>query len=523
VQIRATMFDTGRVSGVLLPLFSLRSRDDFGIGDFGAAGAWMGFLRRAGQRLWMLLPLLPTARGDVSPYATRSAFGLNPLFIHLESLPEYREAGGMSTLSEPERWLLEEARAAHRVKYPSVFRVKWAALWTAFRRFEERGTDPGGRFEAYRKRSAVWLESYALYAAMAEDQEQRPWWDWPRGVRERQPGALAAAVDRLGNRVRFHAWLQFVAQEQWDRVRTIGRSEGVLLAGDEPFIIGQDSADTWANPRYLRRDARLGVPPDEFSDTGQDWGLPYFDFEAMEKDDWGWLRLRALHAAADYDVRRVDHAVGYFRQYIRDARTPKGRFLPADEAVQQRLGERIFRMLSEGSGIVAEDLGVIPPFVRKTLVGLQIPGYRVLRWEKDDQVFRDPHGYPDVSLVTTGTHDTETIREWWETREEPERLAAAEAWPEFEGLRPPPAEFTPEVHRRLLATAENAASRLCVLPWQDVLGESERINLPGSVQDANWAYRISAPVEELEGREDIRVAAAGLRTLTEAAGRLAGA
>ena len=223
MQIRATMFDTGRVSGVLLPVFSLRSRDDYGIGDFGAAEGWIRFLRSAGQRLWMVLPLLPTARGDVSPYATRSAFGLNPLFIHLESVPEYREAGGVSTLSDEERWLLEEARAAHRVKYPSVIRVKWAALWTAFGRFEERGTDPGGRFEAYQRQSAVWLESYALYAAMAEDQEQRPWWEWPRGVRDRQPQALAAAADRLANRVRFHAWLQFVAQEQWNAVRAVAR------------------------------------------------------------------------------------------------------------------------------------------------------------------------------------------------------------------------------------------------------------------------------------------------------------
>ena len=520
MQIRATMFDTGRVSGVLLPLFSLRSHEDFGIGDFGAAGAWIRFLRGAGQRLWMVLPLLPTARGDASPYATRSAFGLNPLFIHLQSLPEYRDAGGLSTLSDEERWLLEEARAAHRVKYPSVFRVKWNALWLAFRRFEEQGGDRSGRFEAYRRDSAVWLDSYALYAAMAEDQEQRPWWEWPRGVRERQPQALASTAERLANRVRFHAWLQFVAQEQWNRVRETARAEGVLLAGDEPFIIGQDSADTWANPRFLRRDARLGVPPDEFSDSGQDWGLPYFDFRAIEQDDWGWLRLRALHAAADYDLRRVDHAVGYFRQYIRDARTPRGRFLPAEEEEQRRLGERIFRLLSEGSGIVAEDLGVVPPFVRRTLAELHIPGYRVLRWEKDERVYRNPHEFPTVSLVTTGTHDTETLREWWEALEPPERAAAAEGWPEFAGLRPPPAEFTPEVHTRLLATAEHAASSLCVLPWQDVLGEIERINLPGSVQDANWAYRISAPVEQLGAQPEIRTAAERLSALTRAANRL---
>jgi 4-alpha-glucanotransferase len=131
--------------------------------------------------------------------------------------------------------------------------------------------------------------------------------------------------------------------------------------------------------------------------------------------------------------------------------------------VQQRLGERIFRLF-RGGGIVAEDLGVVPAFVRKTLAELQIPGYRGLRWEKDDRVYRNPHQFPEVSLVTTGTHDTETIREWWEALEDAERAAAAEVWPEFEGLRPPPAEFPPEGHCRRLASAEQAASRLCVLP-----------------------------------------------------------
>jgi 4-alpha-glucanotransferase len=519
VQIAATMFHTGRVSGVLLPLFALRARDDFGIGDFGAAEGWFRWLEAAGQRLWMVLPLLPTARGDVSPYATRSAFGLNPLFIHVDSVPEYRAAGGLSILSDEERWLLVEARAAHRVKYPSVFRVKWTALWSAFLQFERQPGPRSAQLQAFQQENTDWLDSYALYAAMAEDQRQLPWWEWPRGVRQRQPQALKAAGERLGQQIRFHVWLQFVAHEQWSTVREAARTRRVLLAGDEPFIVGQDSADTWSHPDLVRRDARLGVPPDDFSETGQDWGLPYFDFAAMEAEGWQWLRRRAQYAAADYDLRRVDHAVGYFRQWIRDVRTPKGRFLPATEAEQRAQGERLFRMLSEGAGTVAEDLGTVPAFVREILSRLEIPGYRVLRWEKDEAVFRDPHHFPTVSLVTTGTHDTETLREWWEAAPAEERAAAAEAWPEFEGLRPPPGEFTPEVHHRLLAVAEHAASEVCVLPWQDITGETERINLPGSVQDANWAYRISVPVEELLDRPETRASAELLRALSGAAGR----
>ena len=170
--------------------------------------------------------------------------------------------------------MLEEARASHRIKYPSVLRVKWTALWAAFRQSQKAPGDRGRQFDAFRQLNAVWLDSYAFYAAMAEDQHQRPWWEWPRGVRERQPEALAAAGDRLGEQVTFHAWLQFVAHDQWARVREAARARQVWLAGDEPFIVGQDSADTWANPRTPPLRCPAGRPRTT-SATGQDWGLPY--------------------------------------------------------------------------------------------------------------------------------------------------------------------------------------------------------------------------------------------------------
>src|SRR5207248_3306424 len=247
----------GRLSGVLLPLFSLRSRGDFGIGDFGSLDGLFDWMAAAKQRLLMLLPLLPTAPGDSSPYSTRSAFGLNGLFIDLQALPEF-------------------------------------------------------------------IDAVSLCTAISADQQQRPWWEWPAGLRDRDPKAIAAEKSRLAREVMFHAWLQWVAETQWEKVRARARAKGILLCGDEPFIIGQDSSDTWSNPRILKRDARLGVPPDDFSATGQDWGLPYFDFAEMEKDGYAWLRFRARKAASYYDVRRVDHAVGYFRQWIRDEKNPVG-------------------------------------------------------------------------------------------------------------------------------------------------------------------------------------------------------
>jgi 4-alpha-glucanotransferase len=509
-----------RLSGVLLPVFSLRSRSDFGVGDFGAAEGFFDWLAAAGQRLWMVLPLLPTTAGDPSPYATTGASGLNPLFIHLDSVPEYRDAGGRGLLSARQGQALLEAQAAPRIRYDLVFDLKRAALGAAFTHGEAHPGERTAAFERFWAAERSWLDDHALFTALAEEQQRRPWWDWPEELAQRKPEALAAARVRLSPRVRFHAWLQWVAHEQWARVRAAAKARGIQLCGDEPFIVGKDSVDAWAYPAFLRRDARLGVPPDAFSATGQDWGLPWFDFPAMEREDWKWLRTRAGQSATYYDLRRVDHAVGYFRQWIRDQTTPTGRFVPPDEPAQAALGELLFRILATGAGIVAEDLGVIPPWVRQTLKRQGIPGYRVLRWERDGAVFRDPSAFPSVSLATTGTHDTETLREWWETTSDAERLAVASAYSAFAGLRPPPLAFTPEVHDALLETAEMAASSICVVPWQDACGLLERINLPGTVQDANWSYRMAHPVEELLAHPDTGAAAARLRRFTERGGRL---
>src|SRR5579871_4223074 len=507
------MLPAGRVSGVLLPLFSFRSRTDWGIGDFGALPAFFRWMEAAHQRLLMVLPLLPTAPGDTSPYSTRSAFGLNPLFIDLAQLPEASDLPP-----------LEAVRAAPRIAYPEVFRLKGAALRRAFERFEStEAATRGARakaFERYSSEQREWLEPFALFSALSDEAGLKPWWEWPEPLRNRQPDALADAATRLGTEVRYHGWLQWVAESQWNEVRRAAREHQILLCGDEPFIIGKDSADCWAHPEELRCDMRLGAPPDAFSAVGQDWGLPYFDFPRMEQNGFAWLRARAKKAASYYDLRRVDHAVGYFRQWIKEESAPAGHghFIPPDESLHRALGERHFRLLSEGAGIVAEDLGVVPPWVRQTLTDLGLPGFRVLRWERDDGVYRNPHLFPPLSLVCTGTHDTATLREWWETAANHEREAMARAYPEFSGASLDGA-FTADVHRRFLAAAQNAGSALCVLPWPDVLGTPDRINVPGSMTDANWSYRMATPVEELLTDPATKAAAEQLARLTDAASR----
>ncbi len=512
----------GRLSGILLPLFSLRSKDDFGIGDFGAVDGLLDWMQAARQRMIMFLPLLPTAPGDPSPYATRSAFGLNPLFIDLHALPEFVAQGGFDSLTEDEKRQLNEARAAPRVRYDLVFPLKRAVLRRAFDQFERdhwnNETARAHAFKHWAEGERGWLETYALFAALSDRYDNQPWWEWPESLRHREPNALSQARAKLSREVMFRTWQQWLAHDQWNQVRESAKKRNILLAGDEPFIIGQDSADVWANPTILRRDARLGVPPDDFSATGQDWGLPYFDFEAMQKDDYAWLRFRAKKAASYYDIRRVDHAVGYFRQWIRDEHTPTGRFIPPHEEQHRRLGEVHFRILSEGAPVIAEDLGVIPDWVRETLMRLGLPGYKVMRWERDGHTYRDPHAYPAVSLATTGTHDTDTVAEWWEGTSQGEHEAVAHSWPEFRGVELSN-QMTPRIHEALLAAAENSGSDLVLLPWQDVLGTRDRINLPGSMSDANWAYRIAWNTSELLSRPESRKAAALMSRLTEDARR----
>jgi len=499
----------GRLSGILLPLFSVRSQSDAGVGDFAALDGLFAWLQDAQQKLFMTLPLLPTAPGDPSPYSTRSAFGLNPLFIHLGWLPEGDE------LTEQERATLDEAKASKTVRYDLVVPVKQAALSRAFNDFERAGhTARSKEFGEWCAAQRAWLDGYALFTALSEAHERKPWWEWAPPLRQREPKALEEARGRHAKSIRFHQWLQWVAFTQWTKVRAQARARGVVLCGDEPFIISQDSADCWCWPQYLRRDARLGVPPDDFSADGQDWGLPWFDFEALEQAGDGWLKARARHAAATYDVRRIDHAIGYFRQYLRDEAHPRGHFVPGEQDRQRARGERNFKLLSEGAGVVAEDLGVIPRFARDILAHLGIPGYQVMRWSREDGIYRDPRHYPEVSLVTTGTHDTQTMKEWWETAQPWEREAVCRTWPEMNGFQPPPSQWSPEVHESLLRAALNAQSRTCVLPWQDVFGEAERVNMPGTVGDSNWSYRMRLDVEALKTDAEAQRVAKWLARLT---------
>ncbi len=493
----------GRRAGLLLPLFSARSTHSWGIGDIADITRLAPWLRASGLRLLQVLPVNDMATGQTSPYSALSAMAIDPIYIALDEVDEVREYGDRAIAAE-QLARRDALNAAPAVRYEETRDVKEAVLRLAFERFylEEwrAGTPRGDELRAYMDAERWWLDDYALFRVLHDHHGARAWWDWPGDLAARDPDALARARDEHVVPVLEVCWRQWVAQRQWEQARRA--LEGIALVGDLPFMVSSDSADVWAHQDLFSREASVGTPPDAFSETGQDWGLPVYRWDAMRADDFGWLRARARRMAAMFDGFRIDHLVGFYRTYWRPADGGEPYFVPADESDQQRLGEDVIAAFaSAGSALIAEDLGTIPDFVRASLQALGLPGYRVLRWERDwhahGQPFHDPAQYPSASLATTGTHDTDMLADWWDTADTEER-AAVLGIPRLRdaGLdahRP----FDDRVRDALLASMMHAASDLVVLPLQDVFGWRERINVPATVGPDNWSWVSPIPVDRL--------------------------
>jgi len=279
----------------------------------------------------------------------------------------------------------------------------------------------------------------------------------------------------------------------------------VALFGDLPFMVDGDSADVWSRQQQFNLDVSIGAPPDAFTADGQDWGMPLYRWDVIEREDFRWLRERARRSADLFDGYRVDHLVGFYRTYGKPKSGGPAAFSPPDEPSQLALGERVLGVFSANAEIVAEDLGTVPDFVRASLARLAIPGFRVLRWERywhqDGQPFRDPTDYPPASVATSGTHDTETLRAWWESAPIEERRRVAELPTIRRIVEPLEIEFAgapADVARDVLLQALFAAkSNLLLLPIQDVFGWRDRINEPATIDNRNWSFRLPWPVDRM--------------------------
>jgi 4-alpha-glucanotransferase len=513
-----------RCAGILIPLFSIRSAEDFGRGEFGGLLPMGQMALAMGHRLLQLLPIDEVAPGETSPYSALSVFAIDPIYLSLGRLPG---------INRPE---CEAARAALRHDDRPVDQLKLRALKDELLlhsyQYFKSGTDRAlrGRYTEFAELERAWIDDYALFRALKENFHGAEWESWPLPLRNHAPKALADASRALADRMTMLKYVQFLAHQQWEKVRDDLRRSGVFLGGDLAFSPGRESVEVWAHRELFDLSRAVGAPPDAFSAVGQRWDLPMPDWEQMRARNFDFLRMRVRHARELYDVLRVDHVVGLFRTYgYRVGEEVGGEFDPAAESEQRTQGEEIMRIVLAEAGpmqIVAEDLGVIPKFVRETLASLAIPGYKVVRWEKQqaagasgDGRFVNPADYPRLSLATTGTHDTDTLVEWWATISEAERMRLMEAVSPTAHADCTSAVLDEPRLEAILEWVYASAAQLVVTPIQDLFGWDARINLPGTISDANWSWRLPFDAETSMQDPSLRERAARIREICEKTGR----
>jgi 4-alpha-glucanotransferase len=516
----------GRQSGIGVPLFSVVSSQSWGIGEFADLPALASWCAAAGQRYVQLLPLNEISPGETSPYSSMTAMALDPIYIRLPDVDDFVALGGEAALDAGDRQTLGAVRMAARVRYAEVRALKSKWLRRAYLRFVDeelvRGSARADAFRAYEARESWWLDAYVTFRAIHAAHDERAWWDWPPGLAYADPTAIREAAVVLGEERRYRAYLQWIAESQWQAARA---ASGVRVFGDLPFMVSGDSPDVWARKQEFILDATVGVPPDAFSDSGQDWGLPPWRWTAMQDTGFQWMRARARRTAALFDGVRIDHLVGLYRIYVRplDATQPKV-FAPPDEPTQSVLGAKLLGIyLGSGVEVIVEDLGTVPDFVRWSMARLGVPGFKVMRWERayqqPDQPLVDPATYPEISVALSGTHDTEAMAEWW--AEAPPTLKASLlrvcGVPDADPAAPPP--FVPTVRDAMLRALLASASRLVMLPLQDVFGWDSRVNTPATVSDANWTWRVPVLMDAWRESPEWVERAAFLASATSAASR----
>lgn len=466
-----------RRSGLILHPTSLSG--PFACGDLGPeAHAFADFLAEAGQSLWQVLPLGPTGFGD-SPYQCFSAFAGNPLLVSPESLAQ----DGLLSRHDLARL---PARSAEGCDYGRA--VESAARVAGMAAERLAGHALRGAFEDFRSRTA-WLADYALFMALREAHDGRPWNTWPEPLRFRDPAALAGARRTLATRAHVHEVMQWAFDRQWQALRAHARSRGVALLGDAPIFVAFDSAEVWAAPELFQLDdageptAVAGVPPDYFSETGQLWGNPLYRWEAHAEQDYAWWCARLAAVTGSVDLVRLDHFIGFVRYWA----VPPGSADARPGSWQPGPGVALFRALERALGglpLVAEDLGETASDVEALRDGLGLPGMRVLQFafgSDDRNLFLPQHHVPNT-VVYTGTHDNDTTLGWWAGIDERERRFVHEVIGPGSG----------DMAWDLMAAGSASIADTFIAPVQDVLslGSEARLNTPGRAS-GNWTWRLA--------------------------------
>ena len=476
----------GRQAGICLHLTALPGA--YGIGEIGAdAHRFVDLIADAGVRVWQFLPTGPTAYGD-SPYQPLSSFAGNELLVDVATLLDWR------LLQAEETAALESLPSGH-VDYGRLIPIKHALLRRAASRFRRAAPDWLQRAydEFLERHDRAWLHDYALFRLLKTEHGERPWPDWHKDYVHRDAAALRKLEAQRAGDLELIKIVQFLFDAQWQELGRHAATRGVWLFGDMPIYIALDSADAWANREMLQVDREgrpsfvAGVPPDYFSEDGQLWGNPLYDWEYHQKNGYAWWIDRMRHAAARSNLVRVDHFRGFESYWS----VPAGETTARNGRWEPGPGDRIFDALRNALGqlpIVAEDLGVITPEVERLRDRHRMPGMVVLQFEvaMDDFALDriDTH-----SVCYTGTHDNDTTIGWFNGSPDDNRTDE-----EISDTQRRVLQLTggsaKSVHTDLVRLSMRSPSRLAIAPLQDLLGlgSTARFNTPGKSRN-NWRWR----------------------------------
>jgi len=458
-----------RLAGVLLHPTSLPGEQDNG--DLGHnAFHFIDFMHAAGLGIWQMLPHGPT-HDDGSPYQSLSVHAGNPLWISLDPLIA-------------SRWIYP-IDADNTTNGPATRKEQ---LRLAHRGFEYgAGNEDREEYSHFRKQNAWWLDDYALFIALREENGHRAWMEWPEGERNRHKDALKQARTRLTSAIEQTCFEQFLFFRQWHALKSYANEKGIKLFGDLPIYVALDSADVWVHRKQFDLDklglpqSVAGVPPDYFSETGQRWGNPLFAWKTMEQDGFNWWQARMRTALDLYDLVRIDHFRGFEAYWSIPAESKTA----IDGEWVKAPGEQLFNALLEAFGklpVVAEDLGVITDEVIALRRQFGMPGMCILQFAFDGTGKNPylPHNQETDSVVYTGTHDNNTTAAWFEELDKGGKQNV------LDYLGHPSEPMPWPMIRSALASVADAA----VIPMQDLLGlgAGHRMNTPGTTK-GNWQWR----------------------------------
>ena len=475
-----------RQSGVLMHISSLSGK--YGIGSFGqSAYDFVDFLVRTKQRYWQILPLGTTSYGD-SPYQSFSAFAGNTYFIDFDILIEE------GLLDEADVKGADFGDDPRKVDYAKIFDARRPIMEKAVARFLK--AEDLSDYESFVEENAAWLEVFAEYMAIKEHFDNLAWTEWPdEAIRRREAASLASYREKLADKLTYHRVTQYLFFKQWLRLKAYANEHHIEIVGDMPIYVAADSADVWAQPHFFKTDAVgkptcvAGCPPDEFSETGQLWGNPIYDWEAMDKDGYAWWIERLRESFKIYDIVRIDH----FRGFESYWEVPAGSETSASGKWVKGPDYKLFAAVKEALGdlnIIAEDLGFMTDEVIELRERTGFPGMKILQFafNPDDESIDSPHLAPNNSVMYTGTHDNNTVLGWYKDEIDD---ATRQYMAQYTNRK----EYETVPHA-MLRTIFASVSFMAIATMQDLLelDSAARMNYPSTI-GGNWTWRMTA--EEL--------------------------